>query len=589
MCDRKLMCFPSTPSFRLPIESNKMLTDLYLKYKAAPYGETDINPLSFILRKAELGVDLTSQEGNWLHDHSLYETYEIISKQEEYRKSIRKEVGDELIQLKKNSFISGIYIMPSVESKESLILYKVHVRERLSGSEFYFVKNEYHNLLIFDDRKQKYGITEDIPFEETAIQILQKIESSIPLCTADIRWLIAHNAHSFLQSVESQFSRLQNTYKAVVQDGFKGDLLSLFLILQKLDQSKFLEHIENQFLRENGFNETLLIAQQNEFSALKLKYHATQSPESNISSHLYKVLRRLDTENFLTEADINYLKKRKLVETIKCAYKKPADHLMQKMQQGDSLSMDDLTWCEEHHYEDIAFMWLKMKYNINDSKASSDPKLHSILKNLEAGNRLQDDEVVWLRGEGFLQRSSKIFITHFTLKAQFEEDEFKRTKNYSSMVNASADWRKAEKPDCALLLTERLNIEQIKPAKLRAKLYTTRGGALRDSDRNHDAEICAREAIKHYPESYHPYTLMGALCYDASRYDEGSKWFAEAVKRGAKENDQDSEIKRILRKNQNKDLVDYLLKKDPHRFAWVKDFLAKKEYGTDTSGKDRHK
>jgi len=575
MCDRKLMCFPSTLSFRLPIESKKMLTDLYLKYKAAPYGETDINPLSFILRKAELGVDLTSQEGNWLHDHSLYETYEIISKQEEYRKFIRKEVGDELIQLKKNPFISGIYIMPSVESKESLILYKVHVRERLSGSEFYFVKNEYHNLLIFDDRKQKYGITEDIPFEETAIRILQKIESSIPLCTADIRWLVAHNAHSFLQSVESQFSRLQNTYKAVVQDGFKGDLLSLFLILQKLDESKFLEHIENQFLRENGFNETLLIAQQNEFSALKLKYHATQSPESNISSHLYKVLRRLDTENLLPEADINYLKKRKLVETIKCAYKKPADHLMQKMQQGDSLSMDDLTWCEEHHYEDIAFMWLKMKYEIKDCKTSSDPKLHGILKNLEAGGLLKDGDEVWLRSKDLLQRSSKISIAHYTLKAQFEEKEFARTKDHWHVVNASADWRKADNPENALKLTENLILEYIKLSKLRAALLTTRGGALRDIGKNEDAEKCAREAIEYYPDNHNPYTLMGALCFDASRYQEGLEWFAEAVKRGAKEIDQDSEIKRILRKNQNKDLIDYLLKEDPYRFAWAKSFSVK--------------
>lgn len=236
-----------------------------------------------------------------------------------------------------------------------------------------------------------------------------KIENNISLCATDIRWLIERNAYSFLRSVENQFTQLQITYKAIIQEGFNGDLL-LFLILQKLDESKRLEDVENQYLRENGFVETLQISQQSEFSAL---------------------------------------------------------------------------------------------------------------------------------------------------------------------VNASAAWRKAENPGYALKLTENLDIEPIKPSRLKAALLTTRGGALRDINNNHDAEKCALEAIKHFPDKHDPYTLMGALCFDDFRYDEGSKWFEEAVKRGAKENDQETEIRRILRKKQNQDLVEYLLKKDTHRFAWVKDFSAK--------------
>jgi hypothetical protein len=66
---------------------------------------------------------------------------------------------------------------------------------------------------------------------------------------------------------------------------------------------------------------------------------------------------------------------------------------------------------------------------------------------------------------------------------------------------------------------------------------------------------------------------MGALCYATRRYDEGDKWFEEAVKRGTKPKDQDAEIKRILNKKKGADrneMIDDLLAKDPIRFAWVK-------------------
>ena len=112
----------------------------------------------------------------------------------------------------------------------------------------------------------------------------------------------------------------------------------------------------------------------------------------------------------------------------------------------------------------------------------------------------------------------------------------------------------------------------VRPLYARAALFTTRGGAFRDIEYLIEAEKCALEAIKHFPDSHNPYTLMGALCYDSGDYAEGDKWFEKAIKRGAKPHDQDSEIKRILRKKQNPELIAHLLKKDPKRFAWVKDF-----------------
>ena len=100
-------------------------------------------------------------------------------------------------------------------------------------------------------------------------------------------------------------------------------------------------------------------------------------------------------------------------------------------------------------------------------------------------------------------------------------------------------------------------------------MWTTRGGALRDLDRLVEAEDCALQAIQYYSHSHNPYTLMGALCYDTRRYEEGTRWFEEARKRGATENDEDAEIKRILRKRNDPELKDYLLKKDPGRYSWI--------------------
>lgn len=558
-----------------------MKTDLYEKYKAGHYKEMPaLNPLSFILRKAELGKNLTSSEWQWLDQHQLTETQAIIKDQEDYRDSLLKEIRRELLELKKNRFVYfSVTTIPAVDSETALILYKVNAQERVTDSEFRFVRSDYHRFLDFNQRKQKYGIREDIPFDHDAEKILLKLEHQTPLCAADIEWLRNHNAHSFLETLENQFSRLQNKYKAIVQDALNADdLFALCHILQKFEENKLPGQAETQYLKEIGLTETLEMIQQIEFSKLKAKYQATQIQENDIAHHLYKVLKKLESGLSLPEPDINYLKKRKLHETVKFAYKKEADSLIHKIEKDQGLRPDDVAWCEEHNFREIVLKWLKSDFGIEDRHRSPESPLYAILKKLAANNRLADDEVVWLEGEKLFNPVSQIYITYHALEARFCENEFQRTKSHWHLVNASAHWRKAGEPKSALRLTDNLNFEHIKSAKLRAALLTTRGGALRDINEPGEAEYCALEAIKHYPDSHNPYTLMGALCYDNGCYGEGDRWFEEAVKRGAQPHDQDAEIKRILRKKneqERKELIDHLLKKDPRRFAWAQKFAIK--------------
>jgi hypothetical protein len=557
---------------------------LYEKYKAAQYqGVSDLNPLSYILTKAKLGENLTQSEWKWLEQHRLQSTIGVIKSQEEYRNSLRKKVREEIIHLKKNPYVYySINDIPNFASDVVLVLYKINAYERLSDTEIRYVKDDYHKFLDFNEKKQRNGILEDIPYAEKAENILSKFERKIQFSTDDIEWIKKHNYLSFLSAIKKQLSFLQNKYKADTYNGSIVNDLSLCLILQKLEEKILLNESEIQYLRENGFDETVNIAQQIEFSALKQKFQTTQIQEDNVNDHLYKVLKKLEAGISLPKPDVNFLKKRKLVETLKFVYKKEIDNLRQKISLGHGLRPDDIAWCEQNNCEEIIFLWLKKDYEVEYRKDTPDSPLYTILKKLQESKQLTKKEEAWFLAEKLLKTrlkdrdyyvSTRIFIVYHTLEAKFYESEYQRTKNHWHLPSASAHWRKAEHSEHALKLTENLNLKQIKPVKLRAALLTTRGGALRDSDRRKEAEVSALEAIKHFPDSHNPYTLMGALCYDGRRYEEGDKWFEEAVKRGAKFDEQDAEIKRILRKikgQERKELIDHLLKRDPHRFAWVK-------------------
>jgi tetratricopeptide (TPR) repeat protein len=124
-------------------------------------------------------------------------------------------------------------------------------------------------------------------------------------------------------------------------------------------------------------------------------------------------------------------------------------------------------------------------------------------------------------------------------------------------------------------------IDKIKENKLKSALLTSRGGAFRDIEELDKAEKCALKAIEYQPNSHHPYTLMGAICYERSEYLKGDYWFAEAIKRGASPREQDAEIKRVVKnakdENKRREVVEYLLKKDPQRYAWAKSYLKKSQ------------
>jgi len=222
----------------------------------------------------------------------------------------------------------------------------------------------------------------------------------------------------------------------------------------------------------------------------------------------------------------------------------------------------------------LHFKSLKNKYQIIDPRLPINP-FYEIMIKLEREERLDPKQVVQLIEENQLSRSGKIAIAHYRLEAIFYEKEYKRTGNRWNLPSASSNWRKANEPDKALKVTDQINWTKVRESDLKSALLVTRGAAFRDIRRLDDAEDCATQAIESQPESHQPYTLMGAICYDRSEYSDGDEWFEMAAERGAV--DTDDEIERIVRMTKDKDkrreVTEYLLTKNPDRYAWASYYL----------------
>ncbi|MTJ14596.1 hypothetical protein FJR11_18850 [Anabaena sp. UHCC 0187] len=344
------------------------------------------------------------------------------------------------------------------------------------------------------------------------------------------------------------------------------------------------------------------------FAALKDKYQANNHQDSSPSSPLYFILRKADLGVELTDFESIYLQKEQLSTTfnsiqkeqqhrmktrvtldveftkLKSKYKvenyniswitSPLYFILCKIDSGDFLSEKELNWLVSHGFkqansigiETRRFINLKSKYKATEYQDSHpDILLYSILKKIDISERLIESEYKWLQDN---QLSETLGFV-------------KQTGNKWNLANASSHLRKADKSELALQLTNNLPLNNIKDNKLKSALLTTRGGAFRDIDKLGDAEICAREAMNYQPDSHHPYTLMGAICFERHQYADGEYWFNEAIKRGANPRDTDSEIKSVLKKTkdekQRHELVYYLLRKDSYRYAWAKDYLKKQK------------
>lgn len=618
--------------------------NLKSKYQATKFEDSSASSLLYlILRKADLGIEITDIEGNWLLEHDLLATIETIEQEQQLRaqelSKLKKESEQLLSKYKANKYNSPSSSMELLQKLKEQhlsyhlsplipILWKVESGNKLTTSEMSILK--FHGLTEtiviveemgrFASLKEKYQATkhQDSSPDSPLYKIFNQLELEARLSDSEINWLKTHQLWETLaifqqqEAVkEAEFTQLKDKYQANKHPDSSASS-PLYPILQKLDVEKQLNNSEINWLKVHKLVETMEIVQEQqqkrEFVSLKAKYKATQYEDSSPSSHLYKVLTRIDSGNQLGEQDLNFLKKRKLTDTITIALDKYAATLKSKIESGKQLEELEINWLKENGREQIItfaqekhFVTLKSKYDVSayKHKSPSNP-LYAILQKLDKGERLEPTDVAWLeqnktekpsysfyewpdarRYEGHQLFSGKIFTTYHQIEATFYEQEYQRTGNKWNLPNASSHWRKAYQPRQALKLTDNLDLDKIKENKLKSAILTTRGGAFRDIKELDKAEKCARQAIDYQPNSHHPYTLMGAICYERGQYSEGDYWFAEAIKHGASPRDQDAEIKRVVKntkdENKRREVVEYLLKKDPQRYAWTNSYLKKSQ------------
>ncbi|MEG4072366.1 hypothetical protein QUA30_06605 [Microcoleus sp. Pol14C2] len=590
------------------------------KYQATKYEDSSPSSLLYlILRKADLDFEISKFERKWLREHELLETIEAIEQQPRRKAEERRKLDANFSQLKSKFKVTrGL----SISSPLYPILWKLDSENQLTDLEVKYLQEEgltqtvaiAEDMARFAALKAKYQATEDpnCSLDSPLYQILKQLDARQILSDVEANWLFNNQLIDTLEIFwqqkagrEAEFAQLKDKYKA---SEYPETSVSnpLYQILKKLKWDIQLSESELNWLEEHQLSETLSIVleieQRRHFAKLKVKYKATTYEDSSLSSHLYKVLKKIDLDNQLGEPDINFLKKRKLTETITLALDKYAASLKSKIQSGEQLSEADIDWLKQNGREDVItfvqekeFAALKSKYDVSDYKdqTPSSP-LYAILQKLDKGERLEPTDVAWLeenkieasqpsysyygwqeerRSQGQRLFSGKIFTAYHKIEALFYEQEYKNTGNKWKLPNASSHWRKAGQPRSALKLTENLDFDKIKENKLKSALLTTRGGAFRDIDKLDDAERCALKAIEYQPQSHHPYTLMGAICFERGQFLEGERWFNEAIKRGASPRDQDAEMKRVVKNAKNgkrREVVEYLLKKDPQRYAWAK-------------------
>ncbi|MEQ9672682.1 hypothetical protein [Coleofasciculus sp. G2-EDA-02] len=594
------------------------------KYKASDYEDSSpASLLYFILRKADLGIEIIEIERNWLIEHKLSETLETIAQEQQLRRKKLLDLESEFYNLQfkytatkfQVSWKSTpLYFMLSrLESENKLIDSEIQWLKHYGYTETVVIAQQIEHFVTL---KAKYQATkhQDLSPASRLYRILKQLEAKERLRDSDITWLNEKELFETLAifqeqeaEKEAEFAQLKDKYQAIKHPD--SSLSSpLYPILKNLEADQPLSKSETDWLEAHQLIETLNIVQQLEqkrhFVELKTKYKASQYEDSSPSSHLYKVLKKLESEHPLGEQDINFLKKRQLTDTITIAQEQYAATLKSKIELGDKLKESEVDWLKDNGWETIIaiaqakhFATLKSKYDVSDYKDTSPSSpLYAILHKLKKAERLEPKDVAWLqenkikrrqsnygyyggREEGYQLFSGKIWNTYHKIEANFYEQEYQRTGNKWNLPNASSHWRKADQPRQALKLTENLDFDKINENKLKSALLTTRGGAFRDIEELKKAEKCALKAIEYQPSSHHPYTLMGAICYERREYGKGDYWFEEAIKRGASPRDQDAEIKRVVKtakdENKRREVVEYLLKKDPQRYAWAKSYLKK--------------
>ncbi|OJW71770.1 MAG: hypothetical protein BGO57_08025 [Sphingomonadales bacterium 63-6] len=278
---------------------------------------------------------------------------------------------------------------------------------------------------------------------------------------------------------------------------------------------------------------------------------------------------RTDLDSFKREAAIERTHRMKLAEV--AARKAAADDAKRKAElaAASAAIFNDPAYKRRQEAKQ-----LRREFNLGYIEPEHYPRVMPLLRTLKQGQRLRPKDVVWLQTEAEDCWTDAVAAAWHLIEAEALTEAWRVTGDPWAAVNASSHWRKCSQPDASLRLTEdALTSAAASASKVRSALATTRGGALRDVDRQAEAKALGEQAHALTPQDYRPCTLLGAVHIELGDLIAGHEWFKKAEQLGAAKAIVDHDIRALLARmsDTERDRVrGFLLEQDPERFAWLR-------------------
>lgn len=219
---------------------------------------------------------------------------------------------------------------------------------------------------------------------------------------------------------------------------------------------------------------------------------------------------------------------------------------------------------------------LRDKYGMDYIDQPLFPRLMAILKGVDSGNRLAEDDVVWLKTEAEEYFTAELQEAFHLREAEFYAGEYRRTQDPWNAVNASGHYRKCSRPEAALELLDNASGCRLKDPKIKSAMNTTRGGVMRDMGQLDEARQLGETGHELKPQDFRPCTLLGAVHMELGNFGEAHDWYAKAEKRGASTRAIDADLRSIFQRAdqvKREAIKTFLLEKDPNRYRWVNDMM----------------
>lgn len=124
-----------------------------------------------------------------------------------------------------------------------------------------------------------------------------------------------------------------------------------------------------------------------------------------------------------------------------------------------------------------------------------------------------------------------------------------------NVVHSCSLLRQAKEPRKAVSLLSKIDVSGW-DRSVASAFFTTLGAAQRDAGALSEAWSSARAALLKRDDTQHPYLLLGALCYQLDRHEEGDDFFVKAHARGATDKDIEFTRREAESRRQNADADD---------------------------------